>query len=577
MRCLLYLRVSTDEQAASAEEQERGALAWCGRNNCEVVATLRDVGVSGAEWVNRPGLRELERQAKLSPRPFDVVVVRDADRLGRDTFRLPLFVATLRERGVRVVAWSTGEELAVEGATAKLMLMVKAWVAESAREQIAHVTRTALKSRAERGMVTGGRVYGYRNVRGHDGVRYVVDAQQAEVVLELFRRRAAGEGSRTIASSLNARNVPAPFAGGVASGAWSPSGVVYITGNPRYRGVATFGRSGSKYVEGSRVEVVRDDSQVITYPVEPIVSEDLWHAAQANTAKARAAAGAHVHRGRAAKYLLIGNAVCGACGGPLGSANTSRGAGADRTRTTAYMCLRARDQRTCDRRWCRPVERFDGPVIDWLLSAVLAPDVVGDAIEASRARVRATAAAGPDPREAEARARVEDLERRIGMLVRALERDDGPEVFEALRVRRAELAAARRELEALAVPAPVISTADADVLLARLADLRPVVDAARGERPDLVRAVLRTVLVRPILVNSRGTSRGLPIDVEAEAAPGALLNLRIDAAGQVVQGAPGLAGGSAHRLPPQFAQHTHTPDAGYAQSPVGAFTGAARG
>ena len=54
MRVAVYIRVSTDDQASSAEAQESGALAWCAAQGHEVVATYRDIGHSGAEWVRRP-------------------------------------------------------------------------------------------------------------------------------------------------------------------------------------------------------------------------------------------------------------------------------------------------------------------------------------------------------------------------------------------------------------------------------------------------------------------------------------------------------------------------------------------
>ena len=87
MRVAVYIRVSTDEQASSAEAQETGALAWCAAQGHSVVATYRDIGHSGAEWKRRPGVIALEVDVKRAPRPWDLVVVRDLDRLGRDGVR----------------------------------------------------------------------------------------------------------------------------------------------------------------------------------------------------------------------------------------------------------------------------------------------------------------------------------------------------------------------------------------------------------------------------------------------------------------------------------------------------------
>ena len=60
MRVAVYVRVSTDEQASSAEAQEFGALAWCAAQGHSVVATYSDIGHSGAEWKRRPGVIAME-------------------------------------------------------------------------------------------------------------------------------------------------------------------------------------------------------------------------------------------------------------------------------------------------------------------------------------------------------------------------------------------------------------------------------------------------------------------------------------------------------------------------------------
>lgn len=563
-RAALYVRVSTDEQAQSAEEQERGALAWCQRNGHDVVAVLRDVGVSGAEWKHRPGVLELERQAKLTPRPFDLVVVRDADRLGRDAIRLPLILATLNDHGVKVVAWSTGEALDASDGMSTLIIAVRAGVAQMQREQIAHVTRTALKTRAERGMVAGGRVYGYTNERGADGARYVVNDREAEVVREIFQRRAAGESTRTIARSLNARGIPSPNA--QCGCTWGPSEVRVVARSTRYRGEAQYGRRGTKYVGGSRVAIVRGDEHVVTYAVPPIVDDALWHAARANTVEARATVGGYVHRGPVAKYLLIGHAVCGVCGARIGSASSSSATSAGRVTIPGYACGAARDRGTCGARWRRPVDRLDGPLLDWLVGSVLSPDVVGAALAKSRAAVADAPLDAPDPRAMDARGRVEDLERRVARLVRALEHDDSPDVFASLRQRRGELAATRCELDALTPTAAVVPAGDAAALLARLADLRPVVEAARRENPSLLRAVLGAVLTGPVRI-TEGERKG-PLTVEAEAAPGALLSVTLPGV-EGMQGVQVPAGGSPARRGVPLAQNRSSLRGGYDHITVG--------
>ena len=115
MRAAIYARVSVDDRAVSLDAQEAGAREWCARQGHVVVAVHRDDGVSGAEWDRRPGVQRVRAEALTRPRPWDVLVVRDLDRLGRDGVRLPLLLVDLRDAGVSVVEWTTGQAVAVDG------------------------------------------------------------------------------------------------------------------------------------------------------------------------------------------------------------------------------------------------------------------------------------------------------------------------------------------------------------------------------------------------------------------------------------------------------------------------------
>ncbi len=52
--------------------------------------------------------------------------------------------------------------------------------------------------------------FGYRNVRGRDGVRREINEQHAPVIREIFERCARGERFRKIAHALNDRGAPSP-------------------------------------------------------------------------------------------------------------------------------------------------------------------------------------------------------------------------------------------------------------------------------------------------------------------------------------------------------------------------------
>lgn len=224
MRVAIYCRVSIDDRTVSLDAQETGAREWAARNGHAVTHVYRDDGVSGAEWTHRPGVKRLEAEALTKPRPFDVVVVRDLDRLGRDSVRLPLLLSDLRDARIQVVEWTTGRPVELTG-DHLFMASLRAHFAAREREAIAARTRVALEARARRGLVVGGEVYGYRRVRRDDGVHYAINDAEAAVVREVFAARASGRSIRAIVADLNRRGVPSPHAGRRGTGTWSPAAV----------------------------------------------------------------------------------------------------------------------------------------------------------------------------------------------------------------------------------------------------------------------------------------------------------------------------------------------------------------
>lgn len=503
MRVALYLRVSTDEQASSVETQERGAHTWCEAQGHEIVATYRDVGVSGAEWTRRPGLLSLQADAALPSRSWSLVVVRDVDRLGRDGVRLPLLLSTLAEHGVSVIEYSTGQPLGLDG-VGQLVVSVRACLAQIERELNAGRVRTAHRQQHLDGRVTGGRVYGYRNCRAAGGVYHEIDEAEAETVREIYARAAAGESLRAIAHSLNAAGVSPP-AGGRRTGSWSPGAILVIVRSPRYRGEIAWGALTKAYRAGTQIR--RPGAEVLTIqaPHLAIVGADLWARAQSRATVTRAAAGQPPAR-REARHLLIGLARCGLCGGPLGSASTRQG----KASVPAYRCAWAHDRGTCAASWRRWTHTLDTIVRDWVVG-LLDATVIAAALDLARADLTA---ATTDGREAALRSEERTLSTSIARLVLAIEHGgDVPELVRRLaelRRRLAEVQSDLRSREALgALPS------DVDGALAEaVADLRGALER------DLLgaRAVLRALLVAPITVtpDTAQTPRRLTLEGTAD-------------------------------------------------------------
>ena len=206
MRAALYARYSTDLQnAASIQDQFAACRSYAERQDVEIVATFEDAAISGASAANRPGLQALMRGAEGGQ--FDVVICEALDRLSRSQADVAATFEDLRFYGVRIrtIAEDNVNELHVglKGTMNALQL-----------QEIGRKTRRGLQGVVRSGRHTGGRVYGYRIRRELDAVGEPVrglrdiDAVEADIVREIFRRYAIGASPRAIVSDLNDRASP---------------------------------------------------------------------------------------------------------------------------------------------------------------------------------------------------------------------------------------------------------------------------------------------------------------------------------------------------------------------------------
>jgi DNA invertase Pin-like site-specific DNA recombinase len=88
----------------------------------------------------------------------------NVDRLGREQIETTYLLKQIIVAGVRVFDYPEDRERILDSPTDKLLLSVTTYAAEMERHQARQRTRDALLSKALRGHVIGGTVFGYRNV-----------------------------------------------------------------------------------------------------------------------------------------------------------------------------------------------------------------------------------------------------------------------------------------------------------------------------------------------------------------------------------------------------------------------------
>ena len=287
----IYARKSTDDNDRSPEnksvarqvERARAYAATKGWTVDEEHVYVDD-GVSGAEYVNRPAFaRLLASLPKRGAPPFEVLVMSEASRLGRDMTRNAACVIEIIESRIKIFYYLTDEEEKAETPEQKIIAMLRGYASEVERVKAGQRSRDALARKAASGYNAGGVVYGYDNVPvyadrpGGERVKshtdYRLNEAQADVLRRIFRAYAAGHGHVTIAKALNGDPDYAalskryfdgarPASPRKGTGSWAPSSVRAMLNNERYTGIVPFGAHRKTYRGGTKTRVRALDAQV---------------------------------------------------------------------------------------------------------------------------------------------------------------------------------------------------------------------------------------------------------------------------------------------------------------------------
>ena len=393
MTAAIYVRKSTDQSSVTDEQrsvarQIEHARAYASKKGWTVADehVYADDGISGAEFANRPGFLRLMNA--LKPRaPFQILVMSEESRLGREAIETAYALKQLVQAGVRIFFYLEDRERTLDSPTDKIMMSLTAFADELEREKARQRTYDAMVRKAKAGHVTGGRVFGYDNVEilGPDGQRSHVERRineaEAAVVRRIFDLSAGGAGLTRITKELNADGVAAPRPQQGRPSAWVASSVREVLLRPLYRGEIVWNQSRKRDKWGQQHQQPRSEAEWMRIPAPglAIVPETLWHQANAQFAERRRTYLAGNRSHRESPYLLSGFARCAICGGGFASHTRSHG----KQRAMFYGCTShwKRGPRVCSNGLVGRMESIDDEVIATLRDDILRPAVVERAIE----------------------------------------------------------------------------------------------------------------------------------------------------------------------------------------------------
>ncbi|MGE0829717.1 MAG: recombinase family protein [Hyphomonadaceae bacterium] len=515
MTAAIYARYSSDLQnARSIDDQVAACQAFAARiGQPGPFPVYADQALSGASMATRPSLQRL--LVDVRARRVTVVLSEALDRLSRDQADIALIHRAVKFADGKIITISEGEvdamHIGLKGTMNHLFL-----------EELARKTRRGMMGAVREGRVPGSCPYGYRTVLGQPGVR-TIDADEAAIVVRVFKEYARGDSPIAIVGRLNKEGVLPPRV------TWRSA---TLLGNPNlndgllaqelYRGRIVFNRR--RVIKdpdtGRRAWLLNPASEWVVAPAEHlrIIEDDLWEAVQIQ--RARISRTPILAKRRRPKRLLSGLIRCGACRGAVNIVGS-----------THFGCQNARYARTCGELRTIAAKRITARVLASLKSHLLAPQAIAAAVKAYHEELR-------DVRKGEARQRA-DLERDLAGARRRADRiadrlieSGGPVLQAKLAEAEADIARVESALALLGEPPKIeLHPQAAQRYRERVTMLESVVDVTGSpEAAQFIRALIDHVdLTRDEAARDgwRITVHGQLAAIVAAAQPGSSVSLGV--------------------------------------------------
>jgi DNA invertase Pin-like site-specific DNA recombinase len=276
LRVTFYARVSTgtDEQTHSLRNQVNYYSDFINNNPLwTYVDGYVDEALSGTSVSKRESFLKMIEDAQLGK--FDFIVTKEISRFSRNTLDSIKYTQELLAAGVGVLFQSDNINTLMPDSELRLTIMSS--IAQDEVRKISERVKFGFKRAIEKGVVLGSNnIWGYRKDNG----KLVIDEKQAEIVRKIFHMYATQNmGIRTICGWLNEQGLM-----NNKGNSFSFSTIRGILANPKYMGYYC-GNKTSKYDYKLNDVKYLDESEWVMYKdeenVPPIVSEEIWHKANA--------------------------------------------------------------------------------------------------------------------------------------------------------------------------------------------------------------------------------------------------------------------------------------------------------
>ena len=297
-KACMYLRLSKDDgmsiESNSIINQRELIQSYAKKNNLEIVKEYVDDGYSGTNY-DRPALKDLMEEISKKDRAFDIIIVKDLSRFGRDYIGAGTYIQKIfPQLHIRFISINDNyDSKHADMSDTNLILPIRNFINDSYARDISNKVKSSQKMKREKGEYIGSFApYGYKKSEENKN-KLIVDENVRDIIKSIFDMKLKGYSSKAIAEELNDLGIDSPkvykekqglhYTGGfkaVKGGNWSAKSINRIIENEVYIGTMLQGKSATiNYKNKKQIEKDKRDWVKVEHTHEGIISKEVFYIA----------------------------------------------------------------------------------------------------------------------------------------------------------------------------------------------------------------------------------------------------------------------------------------------------------
>ena len=324
----LYCRLSRDDGAEgdsnSVANQKRMLTKYAKENGFGNTRFYVDDGYTGTNF-NRPGFQQMLEDIEMGY--VSTIIVKDMSRLGRDYLQVGYYTDTyFPDRNIRFIAVN---DCVDSNDGENELAPFRNVMNEMYARDISRKVRSSHRLRGNAGEPLSQPPYGYMK-SPENKKKWIVDAEAAQVVQDIFRMCLEGKGNETIARILQEQKVLIPMAYWQSKGLprggkktqpnpykWCKTSVSKILAQQEYCGdVINFKTYSKSFKNKARMPNPEENWAVFKNVHEPIIDREVFEAVQKLISKTKRRA---PKKENSEKNMFCDLLYCADCGSKLWS------------------------------------------------------------------------------------------------------------------------------------------------------------------------------------------------------------------------------------------------------------------